>query len=397
MINKSKRAARFVFIVIACIVFLNACSDKEPKTIVMEDSVQSDSSAETQNPENGKVYQYNSFNIIDNEPVDEQLFGWVDGNNAADLVYKEKSDETTIQSVNYKYHFTKEIMPVTEDIATYSLSPDGRSLAYVRKNDTLQYVVRDISTGRDTQLFEWNRDFSISGVGIGWSGNSSYLTYSIYDYKAGTCIVTVFDLIHGESRQFTLELDPASNGIIESDVLSAAVSDDGARLLITSDNLLGYENTKSLVFIYDIKANEFIPAKRFYDFKKAYPDFFSANQVMFVDTSSYALCLYDIDREETAVIGNNIIYYKLSDDGKNIAYVKLSENKEFNIYTAALEGETLGNETRIYQGILPTDIWWSPDKSKILMRGSFMHIYHTAGPAPQLENSASETIIIELQ
>lgn len=399
---------------LTCILLCSACTGHKPKTIVIENAVSQESaSAGGQEAAETKVYQYNSFNIIDNQPVDEQLFGWIDNKNAADIIYKEKSDETTIESVNYKYHFTREIMRLTQDIANYSLSPDGSSLAWVKKDDALHFYLKNISTGEDRLLADVNRDFSISGVGIGWSKNGRYLTYSIYDYETGTYTVTICDLHSGESHQITLPLDPAENGIIQqttlhldpvengiiqSAVFSAAVSDDGARLLISVDYDASYENPAGPIFLYSIQTEEFILAKRFLDSKKLYVDFLSANEVMFVDMKSYALCLYHIDNEETTVIGDDITYYKLSNDGKNIVYAKYSEEKELKIYTAELDGTILSNETQIYQGFDPQDIWWSQDKSRILLRGRFIHIYHTAGPALEANNDQStlENIIIEL-
>jgi hypothetical protein len=392
MKNKG-RGIVWAILVLVGIFSLCSCTDKKPRTVVLEDSAQASGAAES-----GKVYLYNSFSIIDNEPLDEQLFGWVDNNNAADLIYKEKTGESVIESVNYKYHFTKEIMPLTDDIINYGLSPDGRNLAYVQKGgDQMRFLVREIKSGTEKELSGMDGEFLISGVGIGWSKNGRYLTYSLYAYETGTYNAAIFDLNNGESRQITLTL-PKADESAQSDILSAAVSDDGEKLLISVAYNANNETSTNSAFLYSIKTNALIPAKEFQSYRIRYPDFLSANEIMFIDGNSSKLYLYDMEKDETTEIGDYISYFKLSNDGKNIVYAEYSDDKEYQIYTASLNGTALVNKTQVYQGLYPQDIWWSQDKSKILLRGWFIHIYlkPEAVPAEDFGNIL-ETIIIELQ
>lgn len=407
MKNKMKYTAAVMLICSLFALILSSCSRDGLKTIIIQKPETSgkDDVANNTNDQirSGNIYKYSSFNIVDNNPVNEILFGWFDNDNAAGILYKENNDgaEVVLESMDYRYHFSEEIMEITPDIINYSLSPDGSKLAYVKNNG--QSYLKDLKEQKDILSDEMEKRTITSGSSIAWSNNGRYLSISAYDTDSRIGKVYIYDVLSGISRDVEMNITSP----IQMDTINATVSDDGSKLLIGANWSTVEYKYQYFIGLYDLNKTTFMPTENIETGSLMNINFcfLNSDKLIFINLNTNTLCMYDINNSKIAELQSlpvmnkfrkNIQCCKVSPDGKNIIYTKDIDDKNIGIYTAQITGSKLENEKLIYQGFLPDNICWSPGNNKVLLSGRYLNYHDELEPSANAGYSSLENLVIEL-
>lgn len=370
-----------LFICIFPSMLFTSCTKQGTKTVVMQDNLSDSNSSEGTNFHSGKVYKFNYFNVIDNKPVNEMSFGWLDKDNTAAVVDKQ-DDYLTIEAVNYKYHFSKEIMKVTSDISSYSVSPDGKKISYVKGE---KLFIKDIQDNKDKEIGQLQMT-KRSSANISWSGNNRFVVCTVSSYPAGIEQVYIYDNTGGNMHKIGLKPAGAPTAPtpqlipMEPHNYNVMISDDGTKLLINSLYDYGDYKTEYLMHLYNLNEKTFALEK---ELETNYSNmvnscFISNDRLIYVNVRNSSLDIYN------TVTGENIEVYKLdkanmnqcfrvSNDGKSIVFIKHLQDGTPGIYEAGIQNDKLVDERMIYQGFLPNNIRWSVDDKKVLLSGRYTY------------------------
>lgn len=382
-----------------------SCAKQGTKTVVMEDSASTAGTSGDTGLHSGRIYKFNYFNVIDNKPVNEMLFGWLDKENAA-AVTGNQEDYLTIEAINYKYHFTKEIMKITSDMVSYTLSPDGKKIAYIKGE---KLFIKDVQEDKDKEIGQLQL-LRQGNASISWSNNGRFITFALSSLRLGIEQVCIYDStvqrMYGISLKEAAAAAPASE-LIPAKITNynATVSDDGTKLLINSIYDNGDYKVEYLAHLYKLNKDTFGPETeiKISDSYMGYSYFIGNNRIMYLNMRNSSLDIYNTDTGGNSVIykfdrsGMKYPYFRVSNDGKAIVFVKYLQDGTVGIYEAGLQNDQLEGERMIYQDFVPNTIWWSGDNKKVLLSGRYVYNEKVDGTR-QLNPSyvSLGSIIIEL-
>ena len=388
-----------IFLFVLCV----SCAKQGIKTVVIKDNEPASSVNEDQGLHDGKVYKFNYFNVIDNKPVNEMLFGWLDKDNTAAVVDRQDED-LTIEAVNYKYHFSKEIMTITSDISSYSLSPDGKEIAYIKGE---KLYSKDILGDKDKELGQIHLPEQ-SNVSISWSNNGRFITFTVSSYPVGIEQIYIYDNEENEMHEIKLkEMPAAAAELIHTKTLNynVMISDDGTKLLMNSIYDDSDYKVEYLAHLYELNKETFLPETEVSldQSNKVNSQFIGNNRLIYVNMRNGSLDIYHTDTGETSEIykldkaSMKNPYFRVSNDGKAIVFVKYLQDGTAGIYEAGIQNDKLEDVRMIYQDFLPSNICWSGDNKKVLLSGRYAYSERVDN-ARQLSSSyvSLGSIIVEL-
>ncbi|MCC3371510.1 WD40 repeat domain-containing protein [Cohnella sp. REN36] len=234
------------------------------------------------------------------------------------------------------------------------LSPDGR-YACQMVPEKEGYAIRLVSSTGQGEIAV-DRVPSERGVveSMAWSNNGRFFAYvAVRDDRYE---IAVFDTQGGRLARYDWP-----DGAASFPVTMAKVSDDGRTALLTTVGRSRY------AFVWgSLGGGAFseLYAKELTDDAQA--DWASEDRLVFADGEDGALKSYDRRNGELVVIRDRIRRFALSADKQSIAYT----TDDVTVEAAKLQGNTLRNETQIYQGIVPGFLMWSPSGGSLLVQGS---------------------------
>lgn len=386
-----------VFLCVLCV----SCTKQGLKTVVMGDNAAGNVSEAAHS---GKAYKINYFNVIDNKPVNEMLFGWLDKDNTAAVVDKQ-DDYLTIEAINYKYHFSKEIMKITSDMPGYSLSPDGEKIAYVKGE---RLFIKDIQAEKDKEIGQIH-PLGRSSISISWSNNSRFITLAVISYPNGIEQVSVYDNTVQKMYEISLKKESAAaSELVPAKTLNynVTISDDGTKLMINSLYEDGEYKIGYLEHLYKLNRETFLPETEI-KISSAYIGnacFIDNNRLIYLNMRSGSLNIYNAETGEDSEIykfdknSMKYQYFKASNDGKAIVFLKYLQDGTVGIYEAEIQNNALENERMIYEDFVPNNICWSGDNKKVLLSGRYAYSEKTDKARQQLSPSyvSLGNVIIEL-
>ena len=368
-----------LIICIFLFVLCASCAKQGIKTVVIEDNAPASSVNEDQGLHDGKVYKFNYFNVIDNKPVNEMLFGWLDKDNTAAVVGRQDED-LTIEAINYKYHFSKEIMTMTSDISSYGLSPDGKEIAYIKGE---KLYSKETQGDKDKEIGQIDLPEQ-TNASISWSNNGRFIMFTVSGYPVGIERIYIYDNAENEMHKIELkEMPAAASELIHTKALNynVMISDDGTKLLINSI----YDNSdykvEYLAHLYQLDKETFLPETEIFinQSNKVNSQFIDNNRLIYLDMRNGSLDIYHTDTGEDNEIckldksSMKYPYFRVSNDGKAIVFIKYLADGTVGIYEAGIQNSKLEDERMIYRDFLPSNIWWSGDNKKVLLSGRYAY------------------------
>ncbi len=375
--NKKLKLITLFMSMLLCVLCVS-CTKQGVKTVIMKDTASTAEVGDNTGLHSGKVYKFNYFDVIDNKPVNEMLFGWLDKDNTAAVVNKQE-DYLTIEAINYKYHFSKEIMKISSDITSYGLSSDGKKIAYLKGEKIL---LKDIQKDKDKEIGQL-QPLKQSIVGIAWSGNSRFVTFSVNSYPAGLQEVYIYDNTAEKIYRIDLKEVPAASERIPKKTINynVMISDDGTKLLINSLYDNSEYKVEYLLHLYKLNKETFLPETemKLDNSFMVNPHFIDNDRLIYLNMRTGSLDVCDTGTGETSEIykldetGMKYQYFKVSKDGRSIVFIKYLQDGTVGIYQAGIQNNRLEDEKMIYRDFLPNNIWWSGDNDKVLLSGRYTY------------------------
>ncbi|MBP3961614.1 PD40 domain-containing protein [Paenibacillus lignilyticus] len=261
-----------------------------------------------------------------------------------------------------------EISPDGGYVSGYSSTREGLSLWIISLADYRKKLVQTVQ-------------FSRLGTGrLMWSGTDNYVSYVGTDESGD--YIGVYDTKLGTQKRYTI---PEWNRSYS--IQSVKMSDDGRNVCIMKD-----ENGSSGLLIGSWQGDHF---ERSYEHRISHdtrPAWLGNNQVAFVGTDD-TLFVYDLRNAEINVLHDRVGSFALSNDRKWIAFT----TDQVAIKAAKLQGNNVLQEQTIYRGLVPTDMGWSPDGSRLLVTGRKPYETSSSQAAPAVEPQDSGPLIIQFQ
>ncbi|MCY6372116.1 hypothetical protein [Clostridium ganghwense] len=375
-------------------VFSGCIKSTKSKTIVIDDIEDNkEKSLESSTDETldiNKIYKHEAYKFVDNEAIRECLFAWYDNENIIGRVTRDKGDsyDESIESINYKYNFSRKIMDI-EKYKNYipKVSPDGTKIAYqMRDGINLNIFIKDLKTNEEKCIYE------IESLGYErytlWSNNSKYISFFKNDTPQNGQSIIIYDVETKKMREIVLEGWKDAYGYS-----TVKVSDDAKNAAVIVHDKNYKKDIRADLCLYNVE----LIKNKIKDKERVNIDYMSMSDVEFINKNKFvyikgykqAICIYDDNTRKTEEVMKNVDRFKISHDGKYIVYSKHSNQHGKNIYLGKISENKILNEKILYTGISPNTLSWSKDNRKILISGEKYSNGYT--------NSLYENIIIELK
>jgi len=290
-------------------------------------------------------------------PKADELLGWSSSNAIVGFF---KGDDTAerevhhLQRLSFPFEKPETLKSVKSNTANLKMSPDGKSiagLAMLSEKTTLNLISLTNRDKKEIASFSSSKDAYVQDVS--WSNNSKYICYLVINpAKNGQTAVNVFNIDSG-----TLKTYPLKNLDEKESLTAVSISDDGHRVLLTALHGQQYRIMTGIVSDDGITVQK----KRQNSYDK--PVWLNNDQFVFLD-SGETLCEYDLRNNELSVLLENVAVFKISNDRKKIAYSLYDKD---NTYAGKLQGKNILLAEPVYHGTNPSEIYWSPDGSNLLI------------------------------
>lgn len=217
---------------------------------------------------------------------------------------------------------------------------------------TLNLISLTNRNKKEVASFSSNKDAFVQD--ISWSNNSKYICYLVIDTaKNDQTAVNVFNIDSG-----TLKTYPLKN-VDEKDSLTAvSISDDGHSLLLTM-----LQGQQYRIMTGTISGDSITIQNKRQISPYGKPVWLNNDQFVFLGIGE-TLYEYDLRNSELSVLLENVAVFTISNDRKKIAYSLYDKD---NTYAGKLQGKNVLYAEPIYHGTSPSEIYWSPDGSNLLV------------------------------
>ncbi|MCY8519591.1 WD40 repeat domain-containing protein [Bacillus atrophaeus] len=351
MIMKNKQFIILSGVLLLFLIFVFSYNaGKKSETIIIPDKEES----HVDNDRNSGSFQVKKIYRL---PKADQLLGWSSSNFIVGFF---KGDGTTeheahdLQRLSFPFEKPETMKSFDSDTANLKMSPDGKSLVgLTMSSDETSLHLLSLTNRNNKKIasFPSSKDAYVQDVS--WSNNSKYICYLVIDpAKNGQTAVNVFNIDSG-----TLKTYPLMNLDEKESPTAAAISDNGRSLLFTMLHGQQYRIMMGTISSDSIT----IQNKRQNSYGE--PVWLNNDKFVFLGTGE-TLYEYDLRNSELSVLLENVAVFKISNDRKKIAYSLYDKD---NTYAGKLQGKNILYAEPIYHGTNPSEIYWSPDGSNLLV------------------------------
>ncbi|MFP7331094.1 WD40 repeat domain-containing protein [Bacillus subtilis] len=352
MIMKNKRFIILSGILLISLFFVSSYNmGKRSETIIIPNKEESqiDDGQKSDSFQVKKIYRL---------PQADQLLGWSSSNSVVGFF---KGNDTTegkaqhLQNVSYPFEKPETLQSIDRNTSNLKLSPDGKSIAGLTMSSnkiTLNLISLTNRNKKEVASFSSSKDAFVQD--ISWSNNSKYICYLVIDTaKSDQTAVNVFNIDSG-----TLKTYPLKN-VDEKDSLTAvSISDDGRSLLLTM-----LQGQQYRIMTGSISGDSITIQNKRQISPYGEPVWLNNDQFVFLGIGE-TLYEYDLRNSELSVLLENVAVFTISNDRKKIAYSLYDKD---NTYAGKLQGKNVLYAEPIYHGTSPSEIYWSPDGSNLLV------------------------------
>ncbi|MEC2137209.1 WD40 repeat domain-containing protein [Bacillus subtilis] len=352
MIMKNKRFIILSGILLISLIFVSSYNmGKRSETIIIPNKEESqiDDDQKSDSFQVKKIYRL---------PQADQLLGWSSSNSVVGFF---KGNDTTegkaqhLQNVSYPFEKPETLQSIDRNTSNLKLSPDGKSIAGLTMSSnkiTLNLISLTNRNKKEVASFSSSKDAFVQD--ISWSNNSKYICYLVIDTaKSDQTAVNVFNIDSG-----TLKTYPLKN-VDEKDSLTAvSISDDGRSLLLTM-----LQGQQYRIMTGSISGDSITIQNKRQISPYGEPVWLNNDQFVFLGIGE-TLYEYDLRNSELSVLLENVAVFTISNDRKKIAYSLYDKD---NTYAGKLQGKNVLYAEPIYHGTSPSEIYWSPDGSNLLV------------------------------
>ena len=352
MIMKNKRFIILSGILLISLIFVSSYNmGKRSETIIIPNKEESqiDDDQKSGSFQVKKIYRL---------PQADQLLGWSSSNSVVGFF---KGNDTTegkaqhLQNVSYPFEKPETLQSIDRNTSNLKLSPDGKSIAGLTMSSnkiTLNLISLTNRNKKEIASFSSSKDAFVQD--ISWSNNSKYICYLVIDTtKNDQTAVNVFNIDSG-----TLKTYPLKN-VDEKDSLTAvSISDDGHSLLLTM-----LQGQQYRIMTGTISGDSITIQNKRQISPYGKPVWLNNDQFVFLGIGE-TLYEYDLRNSELSVLLENVAVFTISNDRKKIAYSLYDKD---NTYAGKLQGKNVLYAEPIYHGANPSEIYWSPDGSNLLV------------------------------
>ncbi|MEC1442068.1 WD40 repeat domain-containing protein [Bacillus subtilis] len=352
MIMKNKRFIILSGILLISLIFVSSYNmGKRSETIIIPNKEESqiDDDQKSDSFQVKKIYRL---------PQADQLLGWSSSNSVVGFF---KGNDTTegkaqhLQNVSYPFEKPETLQSIDRNTSNLKLSPDGKSIAGLTMSSnkiTLNLISLTNRNKKEVASFSSSKDAFVQD--ISWSNNSKYICYLVIDTtKNDQTAVNVFNIDSG-----TLKTYPLKN-VDEKDSLTAvSISDDGRSLLLTM-----LQGQQYRIMTGTISGDSITIQNKRQISPYGEPVWLNNDQFVFLGIGE-TLYEYDLRNSELSVLLENVAVFTISNDRKKIAYSLYDKD---NTYAGKLQGKNVLYAEPIYHGTSPSEIYWSPDGSNLLV------------------------------
>lgn len=349
---KNKRFIILSGILLISLIFVSSYNmGKRSETIIIPNKEESqiDDDQKSDSFQVKKIYRL---------PQADQLLGWSSSNSVVGFF---KGNDTTegkaqhLQNVSYPFEKPETLQSIDRNTSNLKLSPDGKSIAGLTMSSnkiTLNLISLTNRNKKEVASFSSSKDAFVQD--ISWSNNSKYICYLVIDTaKNGQTAVNVFNIDSG-----TLKTYPLKN-VDEKDSLTAvSISDDGRSLLLTM-----LQGQQYRIMTGTISGDSITIQNKRQISPYGKPVWLNNDQFVFLGIGE-TLYEYDLRNSELSVLLENVAVFTISNDRKKIAYSLYDKD---NTYAGKLQGKNVLYAEPIYHGASPSEIYWSPDGSNLLV------------------------------
>ncbi|AGE62364.1 hypothetical protein [Bacillus subtilis] len=352
MIMKNKRFIILSGILLISLIFVSSYNmGKRSETIIIPNKEESqiDDDQKSDSFQVKKIYRL---------PQADQLLGWSSSNSVVGFF---KGNDTTegkaqhLQNVSYPFEKPETLQSIDRNTSNLKLSPDGKSIAGLTMSSnkiTLNLISLTNRNKKEVASFSSSKDAFVQD--ISWSNNSKYICYLVIDTtKNDQTAVNVFNIDSG-----TLKTYPLKN-VDEKDSLTAvSISNDGRSLLLTM-----LQGQQYHIMTGTISGDSITIQNKRQISPYGEPVWLNNDQFVFLGIGE-TLYEYDLRNSELSVLLENVAVFTISNDRKKIAYSLYDKD---NTYAGKLQGKNVLYAEPIYHGTSPSEIYWSPDGSNLLV------------------------------
>ncbi|CUB15078.1 hypothetical protein BN2127_JRS9_02704 [Bacillus subtilis] len=349
---KNKRFIILSGILLISLIFVSSYNmGKRSETIIIPNKEESqiDDDQKSDSFQVKKIYRL---------PQADQLLGWSSSNSVVGFF---KGNDTTegkaqhLQNVSYPFEKPETLQSIDRNTSNLKLSPDGKSIAGLTMSSnkiTLNLISLTNRNKKEVASFSSSKDAFVQD--ISWSNNSKYICYLVIDTtKNDQTAVNVFNIDSG-----TLKTYPLKN-VDEKDSLTAvSISDDGRSLLLTM-----LQGQQYRIMTGTISGDSITIQNKRQISPYGEPVWLNNDQFVFLGIGE-TLYEYDLRNSELSVLLENVAVFTISNDRKKIAYSLYDKD---NTYAGKLQGKNVLYAEPIYHGTSPSEIYWSPDGSNLLV------------------------------
>lgn len=399
MINK--RFAALPALVAILITLLSGCAGGLRSETVVIPSTEEEHTAD---PASKPFQVKNIYRLPVLDGDNAQLLGWTDSESVVGLFQDPGSIRRLTQNLQ-KVSPPYEKLEVLQNVDVYptdvGLSPNGKYIAGFKKTEDSNLLkMISLSDGREKIIADIKPRQDLLLTKLTWSENSRFISYlmtAVYTglankqtdmgIAAGSAIkMAVYDTTTGQVTHY-----PLAGLKITGNVTQVKMSDDGQSVLFaaiqnerTTSIGLGTINGSSIHIEYEhLNVGD----------QNAW---LNKDQFVFLGTEG---TLYEYDRRNKvlSILLEKVISFQLSQDRKNIAYSQ-KDNDSVSIFAGKLQGNNILYKESVYQGVFPSEMYWSPHNDSLLINGR--KIYSTARQQTNAEPSAvsnNQPFIIKFQ
>lgn len=372
------RYSGWMFGTLLLLILLSGCrAGGQSETVIISDNEEADNTLQS-----SSSFQVKTIYRLPNEYTNEGY--WLGWTSTDSIVGSFKTsgipEQFNLKTFTYPYEHSETIKEIRSN-PQMELSPDGKYAAQTTASTGLKVV--SLKDEKETEIKTLRTGGEEFVQDISWSGNSQYLSYLVLNAsESEKSSVHIYDVQTHASKKY--ELKDFEKG---DTLISVNVSDDGRSALFTlfESNRPGKTVIK---FGRMMGSNIEIIYKR--DIGREQNTWISNDQFAFLGPDG-TLYEYDQRNSELSVILENVSAFKFSNEKKFIAYSLQGEDA---VYVGKMQGRNVLYREPVYHGIVPLDMYWNMDNTKLLIQGSNTFANSHAG---QTDFTRGPSYIIELE
>ncbi|MCK8486949.1 hypothetical protein M0651_07130 [Paenibacillus sp. MBLB2552] len=347
------RILRTLVWLMICVMMLSGCGGRpQTQTIIIPDTDEGQNSGGQTGPfEVQKIYRMKLA-------AKGGLIGW----SGADTLlgyFGGAGGSQSLQEIKPPYDNLLQVLEVGYKQFVFDLSPDGQRITAMEENNgKFDLKLLSLADGKEQKISTFDPP-QLNSKWFTWSDNSRYLSFASYTTQPaskGQSDIVVYDTQNGTQVNYLISIPEGSRAALYS---SVHVADDG-----NSAFLLNQRMDEIWIIVGTLIDGEFTAQYEHELIGDGQAAWMNDDQVAFLGSDG-TLYTYDLRNEAVTVLLDSAFSFKLSGDHQYVAYSKV----DGTLFAGKLQGNNVLNAKPIYQGILPSEMAWSPDNRRLLIFG----------------------------